>query len=100
MPQPKKLPAIHPGEILREEFLQPLDLSLRALARALHVPVSQISAVVHEKRPITAPLALGLARYFNMTAEFWIGLQKDFELRQARDTASRQIEREVLPRAS
>jgi addiction module HigA family antidote len=95
-----KLAPVHPGEILREDFMAPLRLSINALARALRVPVSHVSGIVNEKRGISAKMALRLARYFSTSPELWLGLQQDYELDLARDTAAVQIEREVLPRAS
>lgn len=93
----KKLAPIHPGEILREEFMAPLGLSQNALARALHVPPRRINEIVMKKRGITADTALRLARCFRTSAEFWTGLQADYELRLARYAAEAEIEREVLP---
>ena len=93
----KKLAPIHPGEILREEFMEPLGLSQNALARALNVPPRRINEIVMEKRGITADTALRLARCLRTTAEFWTGLQSDYELRLARYEAQSQIEREVTP---
>jgi addiction module HigA family antidote len=92
-----KLPPIHPGEILREEFMKPLGLSQNALARALNVPPRRINEIVLEKRGITADTALRLARYLGTTAELWSGLQADFDLRLARYKKERQIERDVEP---
>jgi addiction module HigA family antidote len=92
-----KLPPIHPGEILREEFMLPRELSQNALARALHVPPRRVNEIVLEKRGITADTALRLARYFGTTAELWTGLQADYDLRLARFKKERQIEREVAP---
>src|SRR5438132_6108165 len=92
-----KLPPIHPGEILREEFMKPRGLSQNALARALSVPPRRINEIVLEKRGITADTALRLARYFGTTAEMWTGLQADYELRLARYERQGQIEREVEP---
>lgn len=94
-----KLPPIHPGEILREEFMLPRELSQNALARSLHVPPRRINEIVLEKRGITADTALRLARYFGTTAELWTGLQADYDLRLARYQKARQIEREVEPMA-
>jgi len=94
-----KLPPIHPGEILREEFLRPIGLSQNALARALRVPPRRINEIVLEKRGITADTALRLARYLGTTAEMWTGLQADFDLRLARYKKEGQIEREVEPLA-
>lgn len=76
--------AIHPGEILREEFLRPLGLSAHALALALQVPAPRINDVVRERRAITADTALRLAKYFNTSAEFWLGLQTDHDVAVAR----------------
>ncbi len=95
-----KLPPIHPGEILHEEFMKPRGLSQNALARALHVPPRRINEIVLEKRGITADTALRLARYFGTTAELWTGLQADYDLRLARHGKERQIEREVEPMAA
>ncbi len=100
MSRKNKLPPVHPGEILREEFLEPLALSINGLARALRVPPSHISGIVNEKRGISAIMALRLARYFGCSPELWLGLQQDFELDTARDAAADRIELEVLPRAS
>ncbi|MDI6746103.1 MAG: HigA family addiction module antitoxin [Rhodocyclaceae bacterium] len=79
---------IHPGEILREEFLLPLHLSANALAIALGVPAPRINDVARERRGITADTALRLARYFGTSAEFWMGLQADYDLRIAASTAN------------
>ena len=82
----KKLPPIHPGEILLEDFMKPLDLSSNALAKRLHVPPNRISMVVAGKRDITADTALRLERAFGSSAEFWLNLQTRFELETAKDT--------------
>ncbi len=95
----KKLSPIHPGEILREEFMKPHHLSQNGLARALGVPPRRINEIVLEKRGITADTALRLARYFRTTAEMWSGLQADYDLRVARREKDQQIEREVAPMA-
>ena len=73
--------AIHPGEVLREEFLVPMGFSANALAIALQVPAPRINDVVREKRGISADTALRLARYFGTSAEFWMGLQADYDLK-------------------
>src|SRR5712692_9578482 len=93
----KRLPPIHPGEILRQEFMKPQGLSQNALARALRVPPRRINEIVLEKRGVTADTALRLARYFRTTAEMWTGLQADYDLRRARYQKERQIERDVEP---
>ncbi|MGO4879555.1 MAG: HigA family addiction module antitoxin [Bryobacteraceae bacterium] len=95
-----KLAPVHPGEILREEFLKPLGLSINALARALRVPPNHVSGIVNEKRGISALMALRLARYLGTFPELWLGLQQDYELDMARDMFGGKIEIEVLPRAS
>jgi addiction module HigA family antidote len=101
MPERKiKLAPVHPGEILSKDFMQPLELSINALSRALRVPPNHVSGIVNRKRGITALMALRLARYFGTSAELWLGLQQDYELDVARDKAAVRIRREVLPRAS
>jgi addiction module HigA family antidote len=92
-----KLAPIHPGEILREEFMKPRDLSQNALARALNVPPRRINEIVLEKRGVTADTALRLARFFGTSAEMWTGLQADYDLRLARYEKQKQIERDVEP---
>ena len=95
-----KLAPVHPGEILRKDFMAPLGLSINALARALRTPPNHVSGIVNERRGVSAKMALRLARYFGTSPELWMGLQLDYELDMARDTAASQIEKEVLPRAS
>ena len=95
-----KLDPVPPGEILREDFMAPMALSINALARELHVPPNHVSGIVNRKRGVSAQMALRLARYFGTSAELWLGLQQDFELDRARDQVAERIEREVLPRAS
>jgi len=92
-----KLAPIHPGEILREEFMAPNGLSQNALARALGVPPRRINEIVLEKRGITADTALRLARFFGTAAELWTGLQADYDLRLVRHERAGSIEREVEP---
>jgi len=89
---------IHPGEILREEFLVPLAMTAHALALALKVPAPRINDIVRERRAITPDTALRLARYFSTTADFWMSLQIAYDLRVAKQQISAVIEREVLPR--
>ena len=74
---------IHPGEILREEFLKPLGLTANQLARSIHVPAPRINDIVLERRGITADTAVRLARFFNMSEEFWMNLQLQYEVRVA-----------------
>src|SRR6185312_3012164 len=99
MSQKKKLPPVHPGEILLEDFMKPIDLSVNGLAMQLGVPATRIGAIVHGKRGITADTALRLARYFNTSSEFWMRIQNRYELDMAFDLASADIERVVRPRA-
>ena len=96
----KLLPPVHPGEILREDFLKPLDLSMNRLAIDLHVPVTRIAEIVHERRGISPDTALRLARYFNTSARFWINLQAAYDLDVAQDEIAQEIEREVRPSAA
>lgn len=90
---------IHPGEILREEFLIPMKLNARALAMALRLTTLRINDIVRERRGVSADTALRLARYFGTSAEFWLGLQTDFDLKIASKTAGKTIEREIEPYA-
>lgn len=90
----------HPGEILFEEFLKPLDLSQYALAKAIVVSARRINEIVHGKRGISADTALRLARYFGTSEKLWLGLQADYDLMEARRATGRQIERDVTPRAA
>ena len=89
---------IHPGEILREEFLIPLDITGHALALALKVPASRINDIVLERRAITPDTALRLARYFGTAPGFWLNLQTAYDLRVAKQQRLPAIEREVFPR--
>ena len=94
----KRLPPIHPGEILLEEFMKPLELSQNALARHLGVDPRTVNQIVNGKRAITAIMALRLARYFQMTPGFWMNLQARYDLETAKDAAEKQIRRTVKPR--
>jgi addiction module HigA family antidote len=98
MSKQDRLPPIHPGEILREEFLAPLGMSAHELALALRVPATRMNEIVNEKRGITADTAMRLARYFGTTAKFWLNLQVSYELEAAEDRLSSIVIREVLPR--
>ena len=95
-----KMPPIHPGEVLLEEFLKPMGISQYRLAKDISVPPRRINEIVHGKRAITADTALRLARYFGNSAQFWLGLQMDYDLNMAEDVLSDRIEREVRPRAT
>ena len=87
-----QLPPIHPGEILREEFMLPRELSQNALARALHVPPRRVNEIVLEKRGITADTALRLARYFGTSESFWLNAQNTLDLWQARQQEAQVLE--------
>jgi addiction module HigA family antidote len=91
------IPEIHPGEILRSEFLEPLGMSANALALALRVPAPRINDVVRGKRAISADTALRLERYFGASAQFWLNLQIACDLRIATAAAGEQIKREIEP---
>lgn len=93
-----RLPPIHPGEILRHDVMKPLGLSANALARALRVPVTRISEIIHGRRGITADTALRLSRYLGTTAQFWVNLQASYDLKSAEQECGREIAREVRPR--
>ena len=93
------LPPLHPGETIREDVLKPLHLSVNQLARALAVDAARMNEIVRGRRGISADTALRLARYLGTSAEFWMGLQLDYDLRVARQTKLKQIEREVHPKS-
>lgn len=90
-----KLAPIHPGEVLLEEFLKPIGLSQNRLALDIRVPARRINEIVLGKRPITVDTALRLARYFNMSPQFWLGLQMYYDLDLAQDELAEKIVREV-----
>ncbi len=92
-----KMRPIHPGEILREEFLVPLGMSANALAMALHVPAPRINDIVRERRAVTPDTALRLARYFDTTAQYWLNMQTTFDLKQVEREAGGKIAEEVRP---
>ena len=89
----KKLPPIHPGEQLREEFMIPLGLSSNALARALNVTPARINEIVRERRGISADTALRLGRFFNTSHQFWLNLQSNYDVKCAEDAAGKAIAR-------
>lgn len=91
----KKLPPIHPGEVLAEEFLQPLSLTQYRLAKDIKVPPRRINEIVHEERAITADTALRLEKYFGTSAQFWLNLQTQYDLAQEVDHRAKKINREV-----
>lgn len=89
---------VHPGEMLREEFMKPLGISINGLALELHVPVRRISEIVNERRGITADTALRLARHFGTSPDSWMNMQKDYELILTRQKSATTIERQVRRR--
>jgi addiction module HigA family antidote len=100
MAHKKLLAPIHPGEILFEEFMKPMDISINRLAREIVVPPGRISAIVNGKRAITADTALRLGKYFGVSAELWLGLQADFDLRIAQRIVGAQIDKQVHARGA
>jgi len=97
---PKKLHPVHPGEILSEDCLKPLGLSMNQLALDLHVPVTRIAELVHRRRAISPNTALRLARYFDTTPAFWLNLQSKFDLDTAEDSIAEKVRCEVRPRST
>lgn len=93
----KFLDPITPGEILREDFMEPLDISINQLARDLSVPPNRISEIVNGKRAITADTALRLQRYFGVEAQFWLNLQNEFDLRLVKRKIWADLERRIVP---
>ena len=96
----KRLAVTHPGQFLLTEFMEPHELTANALANALHVPANRITAILKGQRGVTADTALRLARYFGTTPDFWLNLQKDFELRMAKQSAQQEIDALVMPLAA
>lgn len=95
-----RLPPVHPGEVMYAEFLKPMGLTAYALAKALRVPAPRIYEIVKQKRGITADTALRLARYFGMSAGFWMGLQAQYDLETEADRLADVLLREITPRAA
>jgi addiction module HigA family antidote len=93
----KKLPAIHPGEVLRDEFLGPMELTPYAVAKAIGVPRTRVERLAREETPLTADTALRLSRYFGTTAAFWMGLQAQYDLEIAADQINKELKR-IEPR--
>jgi addiction module HigA family antidote len=89
----KKLAPIHPGEILREEYLKPLNLTPYSVAAAIDVPRTRIERLAREETPVTADTALRLGKYFKTTAEFWMNMQAQFDLEMAEDRLAPQIKK-------
>ncbi len=93
----KKLPNVHPGEVLLEEFLEPLHISQNRLAREIGVPPRRINEIVLGKRSVTPDTALRLSRYFGTSSRFWLGLQMDYDLEETEREKAEEIERKVQP---
>jgi addiction module HigA family antidote len=91
----KKLPPIHPGEILREEFLEPMGISQYRLAKDISVPPRRINEIVHGKRSITADTALRLGRFFTISPQFWLNLQTRYDLEITEDQLENRLDNEV-----
>src|SRR5438552_19056251 len=94
----RELPPIHPGEQLREEFMKPLGITAGQLAEDIGVPVTRVQAIIAERRAITGDTALRLGRYFNTTPEFWLNMQRDYELETASEGLDPRLQAEVTPR--
>ena len=96
----RKLKPIHPGEVLREEFLKPFSISEESLAQSIGASVQNIREVVSEKQSVTAETALRLAKFFGTSAQFWLGLQSDYDLDVTREMLGEKLEREIVPLAA
>ncbi len=95
-----KLKPIHPGEILREEFLKPFGISEESLAQSIGASVQSIRKIVSEKQSVTADTALRLANFFGTSAQFWLGLQSDYDLDVTRERLGNKLEKEIVPLAA
>ena len=95
-----RLPPVHPGEILRLDFLEPLGVSQYALAKAIGVPPQRVLEIVHGRRSVTADTALRLARYFGVEPQLWLNLQTRYDLDRAEDALGDRLDHEVKPRAA
>ena len=95
-----KMRPIHPGEVLREEFLIPLDMTPHALAVRLRVTPSRINEIAREERPVTVETAVRLARFFNTTPEFWMNLQQAYDLKTLPKPLLKEVERDITPHAA
>jgi addiction module HigA family antidote len=93
----ERLPPVHPGEVLLEDFLKPMGISRYALAKGIHVPPRRINEIAHGKRAVTADIALRLARFFGTSEGLWMGLQAEYDLEVARRALGPRLESEVVP---
>jgi len=96
----RDLPPVHPGEILKAEFLEPLGMSVNSLSRSIKVPRARLNDIVLGRRGISADTAMRLARYFGVSEQFWMNLQSHYELEVARDAYGDRLDREIKPRAT
>lgn len=96
----KAFAPVHPGDVIRHDYLEPLGMSQYALAKALGITQARLGEIVRGRRAITPDTALRLARYFGTSAEFWVGMQAQYDLEVARDALAAAIEREITPRAA
>jgi addiction module HigA family antidote len=96
----KAFAPVHPGEVVLHDYMEPLGMSQYALAKALGITQARLSAIVRGKRAVSPDTALRLARYFRTTAEFWVGMQAQYDLEVARDARAAEIERAIAPRVA
>lgn len=96
----KKLKPIHPGEVLREEFLQPFGISEESLAKSIGVDAKVIAEIIAERESIKADTALRLARFFGTSAQFWLGLQSDYDLDVTKEILGKKLDEEIVPLAA
>jgi antitoxin HigA-1 len=96
----RDIPPVHPGEILKTDFLEPLHMSVNALSLSLKVPRARLNDIVRGRRGITADTAMRLARYFGVSEQFWMNLQSHYELEVAREVYGDRLDREIKPRAA
>ncbi len=96
----KKMPPMHPGEILQEEFLIPMEISQYGLAKAIGVSPRRINEIVHQKRGVTADTAIRLGKYFKMSPQFWLGLQMDYDLDSTQDLMEKESKLQIQPHGS
>jgi addiction module HigA family antidote len=96
----RDIPPVHPGEVFKAEFLEPLGLSVNALSQAIKVPRTRLNEIVRGRRSVTADTAMRLARYFGVGAQFWMNLQSHYELEVAEEAYGDRLGREIHPRAA
>ena len=96
----RDIPPVHPGEVLKADFLDPLHMSVNALSRCVKVPRARLNDIVRGRRGITADTAMRLARYFGVSEQFWMNLQSHYELEVLKDAYGNRLDREIKPRAA